>query len=153
MDNNIDTSVDTNVDSKEKVVKLSITDYAIKNGISTSTVRNWIRSGKVEWEKEKGKYLIFDYQVGIKVDNVDTNVGINVGSSVGINDLLSEKDNLIQSLQKELAEKNEQINELLRQQDQNQQIIMSMNQNQQKLLVESKRTWFQRLFGLNETEA
>ena len=145
MDNNIDTSVD----SKEKVVKLSITDYAIKNGISTSTVRNWIRSGKVEWEKEKGKYLIFDYQVGIKVDNVDT----NVGSSVGINDLLSEKDNLIQSLQKELAEKNEQINELLRQQDQNQQIIMSMNQNQQKLLVESKRTWFQRLFGLNETEA
>ena len=149
MDNNIDTSVDTNVDSKEKVVKLSITDYAIKNGISTSTVRNWIRSGKVEWEKEKGKYLIFDYQVGIKVDNVDT----NVGSSVGINDLLSEKDNLIQSLQKELAEKNEQINELLRQQDQNQQIIMSMNQNQQKLLVESKRTWFQRLFGLNETEA
>ena len=149
MGNNIDTSVDTDVDSKEKVVKLSITDYAIKNGISTSTVRNWIRSGKVEWEKEKGKYLIFDYQVGIKVDNVDT----NVGSSVGINDLLSEKDNLIQSLQKELAEKNEQINELLRQQDQNQQIIMSMNQNQQKLLVESKRTWFQRLFGLNETEA
>ena len=141
MGNNIDTSVG----SKEKVVKLSITDYAIKNGISTSTVRNWIRSGKVEWEKEKGKYLIFDYQVGIKVDNIDT--------SVGINDLLSEKDNLIQSLQKELAEKNEQINELLRQQDQNQQIIMSMNQNQQKLLVESKRTWFQRLFGLNETEA
>ena len=145
MGSNIDTSVNTNVDSKEKVVRLSITDYAIKNGISTSTVRNWIRSGKVEWEKEKGKYLIFDYQVGIKVDNIDT--------SVGINDLLSEKDNLIQSLQKELAEKNEQINELLRQQDQNQQIIMSMNQNQQKLLVESKRTWFQRLFGLNETEA
>ncbi len=139
-------NIDTNVDSKEKVVKLSVTDYAIKNGISTSTVRNWIRSGKVEWEKEKGKYLIFDYQVG-------TNVDTNVGSSVGINDLLSEKDNLIQSLQKELAEKNEQINELLRQQDQNQQIIMSMNQNQQKLLVESKRTWFQRLFGLNETEA
>ena len=50
--------------------------------------------------------------------------------------------------QKELVEKNEQINELLRQQNQNQQIIMSMNQNQ-KLLVESKRTWIQRLFGLN----
>ena len=50
---------------------------------------------------------------------------------------------LIEHQQKELAEKNEQINELLSQQD----------QNQQKLLVESKRTWFQRLFGLNETEA
>ena len=60
---------------------------------------------------------------------------------------------LIEHQQKELAEKNEQINELLPQQDQNQQIIMSMNQNQRKLLVESKRTWFQILFGLNETEA
>ena len=53
--------------------------------------------------------------------------------------------------QKELAEKNEQISELLQQQNQSQQIIMSMNQNQ-KLLVESKRTWIQRLFGLNERE-
>ena len=53
--------------------------------------------------------------------------------------------------QKELAEKNEQINELLRQQNQNQQRIMSMNQNQ-KLLVESKSVWIQRLFGLSERE-
>ena len=30
-------------------------------------------------------------------------------------------------------------------------MIMSMNQNQ-KLLVESKRNWIQRLFGLNERE-
>ena len=58
---------------------------------------------------------------------------------------------LIEHQQKELTEKNELINELLRQQNQNQQIIMSMNQNQ-KLLVESKRTWIQRLFGLNERE-
>jgi len=49
--------------------------------------------------------------------------------------------------QKELTEKNEQISELLQQQNQSQQIIMSMNQ---KLLVKSKRTWIQRLFGLNE---
>ena len=34
---------------------------------------------------------------------------------------------LIEHQQKELAEKNEQINELLRQQDQNQQIIMSLS--------------------------
>ena len=41
--------------------------------------------------------------------------------------------------QKELVEKNEQINELLRQQN-------------QKLLVESKSVWIQRLFGLSERE-
>ena len=44
------------------------------------------------------------------------------------------------------------LNELLKQQNQNQQIIMSMNQNQ-KLLVESKRTWIQRLLGLNVESA
>ena len=54
----------------------------------------------------------------------------------------------LEHAQKELTEKNEQISELLKQQNQNQQIIMSMNQNQ-KLLVEAKRTWIQRLFGLN----
>ncbi len=56
-------------------------------------------------------------------------------------------------LQEQIEIKDKTIEELLVQHNQNQQIIMSMNQNQQKLLVESKRTWFQRLFGLNETEA
>ena len=56
-------------------------------------------------------------------------------------------------LQEQIEIKDRTIEELLVQHNQNQQIIMSMNQNQQKLLVESKRTWFQRLFGLNETEA
>ena len=48
----------------------------------------------------------------------------------------------LEYLQKELAEKNEQISELLQQQNQN-----------QKLLVESKRTWIQGLLGLNVESA
>ena len=70
-----------------------------------------------------------------------------------------EKDNLIQSLQdqveylkKDIEGKDGQINEFLKQQNQYQQIIMSMNQNQ-KLLVEAKRTWLQRLLGLNVESA
>ena len=60
----------------------------------------------------------------------------------------------LEHAQKELTEKNEQISELLKQQNQNQnqKLIMSMNQNQ-KLLVEAKRTWIQRLFGLNVESA
>ena len=54
-------------------------------------------------------------------------------------------------LQEQIEIKDGQIEELLKQHNQNQQIIMSMNQNQ-KLLVESKRTWIQRLFGLSERE-
>ena len=80
----------SNVGIKPNPIKLTIPDYATKNGVSTSTVRNQIRTGKVEWEKEKGKYLIPDYQVGTKPDKVD------------INDLLSEKDILIQSLQEQI---------------------------------------------------
>ena len=80
----------SNVGIKPNPIKLTIPDYATKNGVSTSTVRNWIRAGKVEWEKEKGKYLIHDYQVGTKPGKVD------------INDLLSEKDILIQSLQEQI---------------------------------------------------
>ena len=129
----------SNIDINQNQIKLTIPEYSIKNGISTSTVRNWIRSGKVEWEKVKGKYLIHDCQVDIKPDKLDSNIDIN--------DLLSEKETLIQSLQEQIEIKDQQINELLQQQNQNQQIIMSMNQNQ-KLLVESKRTWIQRLFGL-----
>ena len=51
-------------------------------------------------------------------------------------------------LQEQIEIKDKTIEELLQQQNQSQQIIMSMNLNQ-KLLVESKRTWIQRLFGLN----
>ena len=133
----------SNIDINQNPIKLAIPEYSTKNGISTSTVRNWIRSGKVEWEKVKGKYLIHDYQVDIKPDKLDSNIDIN--------DLLSEKETLIQSLQEQIEIKDQQINELLQQQNQNQQIIMSMNQNQ-KLLVEAKRTWIQRLFGLSERE-
>ena len=135
-----------NVDTKQKVVKFPITEYSIKHNISTATCRNWIKSGKVEFEMVDGKYFIFDYEVPTNRPKLPTNIGSK--------DLLVEKDNLIQSLteqighqQKELAEKNEQISELLQQQNQSQQIIMSMNQNQ-KLLVGSKRNWIQRLFGL-----
>ena len=55
-------------------------------------------------------------------------------------------------LQEQIEIKDKTIEELLVQHNQNQQIIMPMNQNQ-KLLVQAKRTWIQRLFGLNERGA
>ena len=58
----------------------------------------------------------------------------------------------VEYLKKDIEGKDGQINEFLQQQNQYQQIIMSMNQNQ-KLLVESKRTWIQRLLGLNVESA
>ena len=132
--------MDSNIGSNQKLKKLTITEYSAKHKISSATCRNWIKAEKVEFEMVKGKYFIFDYEVGSNSTKSDTNVGSN--------DSISEKDALIQSLQEQIEIKDSQINELLQQQNQNQQIIMSMNQNQ-KLLVESKRTWLQRLFGVN----
>ena len=147
--------MNSNIDIKQKPIKLTIPEYSTKHDISTSTVRNWIRSGKIESELVDGKYLIHCYQVDINPAQPD----IKVDSNIDINELLLEKDNLIQSLQdqveylkKDIEGKDGQISELLKQQNQNQQIIMSMNQNQ-KLLVESKRTWLQRLFGVNVENA
>ena len=98
--------------------------------------------------------LFKTYQIDDEsADTIEKYITTNVDIQWGYQNNVTFDRQHIEHQQKELVEKNEQINELLRQQDQNQQIIMSMNQNQQKLLVESKRTWFQRLFGLNETEA
>lgn len=33
-------------------------DYAMKNGVSLSTLRRYIKSGKVQFKSENGKYLI-----------------------------------------------------------------------------------------------
>ena len=55
--------MNSNIDIKQKPIKLTIPEYSAKHDISTSTVRNWIRAEKVEFELVKGKYLIYDYQV------------------------------------------------------------------------------------------
>ncbi len=43
----------------ESGVWLSITDYAEYRGVSTSTVRRYIKAGQVKLKQEKGKYFIF----------------------------------------------------------------------------------------------
>ena len=88
--------MNNNIDTKQNPIKLTIPEYPTKHDISPSTVRNWIKLGKVEWELVKGKYLIHDYQVDINPTQSDTNIDTNKSDV-----LLSEKDNLIQFLMKE----------------------------------------------------
>lgn len=37
---------------------IPLMDYAMKNGVSLSTLRRYIKSGKVQFKSENGKYLI-----------------------------------------------------------------------------------------------
>ena len=99
-------------------------------------MRNKVNSGELPAEKIGNKWII-------QVD--ETEVSLNQELNLL---LIKNFEQRIEDLKEQLAQKDVQIDQLLKQQDQNQQIIMSMNQNQ-KLLVESKRTWFQKLFGLN----
>ena len=87
--------MNSNIDTKQKPIKLTIPEYSTKHDISTSTVRNWIRSGKIESELVDGKYLIHCYQVDTNPTQSDTKTDTNID----INEFLLEKDNLIQSLQ------------------------------------------------------
>ena len=43
----------------ENGVWLSITDYAEYRGVSTSTVRRYIKASQVKVKQEKGKYFLF----------------------------------------------------------------------------------------------
>jgi len=61
--------MDSNIDTKQKPIKLTIPEYSTKHDISTSTARNWIRSDKVEWELGKGKQLIEGVQYALLSNN------------------------------------------------------------------------------------
>lgn len=37
-------------------------DYAMKNGVSLSTLRRYIKAGKIQFKSENGKYLILSSQ-------------------------------------------------------------------------------------------
>ena len=123
---------------------LTITEYAKTFDLSPHNVRNKVNSGELPAEKIGNKWII-----QVDETEVSLNQELNQPLNQELNPLLIKNlEQQIEDLKEQLAQKDVQIDQLLKQQDQNQQIIMSMNQNQ-KLLVESKRTWFQKLFGLN----
>ena len=39
---------------------ISIMDYAVKNDVSLSTIRRYIKSNRITYKKEQGKYLLLD---------------------------------------------------------------------------------------------
>ncbi len=48
---------------------LPLMEYAVKNSVSLSTLRRYIKANKVQYKIEDGRYLIFD---GAFVENSDT---------------------------------------------------------------------------------
>ena len=126
---------------------LSITEYAKVYNRSPHTVRSEVISGKLSATKEGNKWLI-NVNEGDQPINMELNIEPDSTLIEKLEQQIEDLRDQVQYLKEDICGKDSHIAELLKQQNQNQQIIMSMNQNQ-KVLVQSKRTFFQRLFGLN----
>ena len=44
---------------------IPLMDYAIKKGVSISTLRRYIKSNKIKYRTEAGKYLLWDDEAGV----------------------------------------------------------------------------------------
>ena len=51
---------------------LSLMDYAMKKGVSLSTLRRHIKSGKVTFKVEGGRYLLFDNELMHSDDRISS---------------------------------------------------------------------------------
>lgn len=126
---------------------LSITEYAKVYNRSPHTVRSEIISGKLLATKKGNRWLIDVHEVDLPI-KMELNIEPDSTLIEKLEQQIEDLKDQVKYLKEDISGKDNHIIELLKQQNQNQQIIMSMNQNQ-KVLVQSKRTFFQRLFGLN----
>lgn len=52
---------------------ISLLDYASKKGVSLSTLRRYIKSNKIPFKIEKGRYLLLDQSNHFEVHNPEPN--------------------------------------------------------------------------------
>jgi len=46
---------------------IPLMDYAMKKGVSLSTLRRYIKSNKIDYKTENGRYLIWDDETSVSV--------------------------------------------------------------------------------------
>ena len=126
---------------------LSITQYAQIFNLSPHSIRNKVISGELPAEKHGNRWMIQVNETELPL-NQELNQELNPVLIYKLEQQVEDLKEQVEYLKKDIEGRDGQINEFLKQQNQYQQIIMSMNKNQ-TLLVESKRSWFQKLFGLN----
>ncbi len=88
---------------------LPILDFAVLKGISTSTIRRYIKSGKINFKVEKGKYLILDDGRNFHENAFLSRASFATEPAPKSDSLASPK---IQELEKTLARMQEQNDEL-----------------------------------------
>lgn len=82
-------------------------DYAMKNGVSLSTLRRYIKAGKVQYKTENGKYLIHSTS-GTSLDWFSA----SAADSTELNEAPRMTDSRTLTLETELQKAQEEIAEL-----------------------------------------
>lgn len=86
---------------------IPLMDYAMKNGVSLSTLRRYIKAGKVQYKTESGKYLIYS----TNGNGLDWISGSD-SESTGFTEAPRRPDSRTLTLEAELQKAQEEIAEL-----------------------------------------
>lgn len=84
---------------------IPLMDYAMKNGVSLSTLRRYIKAGKIEHRTEHGKYLILSNQALRNVhEAVQAFDAESDGSVSGIETRVTNLESQLKRAQEEISE-------------------------------------------------
>ena len=120
----------------------SISDAMEKLQYSRTTLYRKMDSGDLVSKKIGGSRL-----VGIEIDDTDNETNSTLNETNDTDVLQTE---LVDNLKEQIIYLKLQIENLQEEQRRNQTIIMSLSQNQ-KLLMDAKKSWWQKLLGISNT--
>ena len=135
----MNTTTNTTTDAPSNTIGLNVKEYADAFGLGISTVRKYIRTDKVQAEKdEHGYWIITCEPPATPIDITDDNIAM----------LLEQKDKQIKDLQEQIGFLKTTIQDKMKSEERLQQIILSNAILQQpKLSVWQK---VRSIFGNNQ---
>ena len=141
---------------EERILKWVLVDEAVELlGISRSTLFRKISKGEIEAKKDGGtRYVGIISDIGD--ETVDTsNETYNDTDATANETLISQLTQQVEDLKGQIDYLQKDIERRVEAEQRLQTIIMSMSQTQnetQKLLLNAKRSWWHKLFGVSDTK-
>ena len=141
---------------EERILKWVLVDEAVESlGISRSTLFRKISKGEIEAKKDGGtRYVGIISDTGN--ETVDTSNETYGGTDATANEtLISQLTQQVEDLKGQIDYLQKDIERRVEAEQRLQTIIMSMSQTHnetQKLLLNAKRSWWHKLFGVSDTK-
>ena len=107
---------------------LPITEYAVKNRVSVSTIRRKIKNQEIKYKLESGKYFVLDESLPTTTNYIDTHKNTSAYNSIDEvlefaersileitklnSEIITEKEDLIREQRRKIKEIEEELTEL-----------------------------------------